>query len=429
MALPPWAVSAIRRGLVDVARRAGDAETIAKLKNQATEMLRDLPEGAAKSLDSFVQSAVQSAKSGKDAIQRWVQRETEIAVPLINASGELLGSQCGTGCPVDDHVLQIGIDLLRGDCDQRGRRERIAMRLGELADGISIAVTSSLDAAVMALALAADSQSVVMHRSHAIRLPSGTPLPDALGGELLGCEISEVGGVQGIDDRDFDETKESLVVLADSGRAVLELPTFADSSNRVAVVLPVATFSPLFDEVPSAVEMISAGASLIVLPGDGLSGGPECGLVVGKTETIESLIRKKSFLGLAASDAAAAMMLTALEMSRDEKCLPISGLMEASEDNLRSRAERMATRLTGDENVSSCQITDEPARLTRDGRWRFPSRQLRLRHESKSASEWKTELAEGESAIATQVEGEDLIVDLRWVRASEDNALAGRIES
>ncbi len=42
MALPPWTVELIRRGLTDVARKAGDGETLEKIKSQATEMLSDL---------------------------------------------------------------------------------------------------------------------------------------------------------------------------------------------------------------------------------------------------------------------------------------------------------------------------------------------------------------------------------------------------
>ena len=49
MALPPWTIELLRRGITDVARKASEPETIEKVKNQATEILQDLPQTAAKS--------------------------------------------------------------------------------------------------------------------------------------------------------------------------------------------------------------------------------------------------------------------------------------------------------------------------------------------------------------------------------------------
>ena len=57
MALPPWTIELLRRGINDVARKASEPETIEKIKKQATEILNDLPQTAAKSIDAMMRTA------------------------------------------------------------------------------------------------------------------------------------------------------------------------------------------------------------------------------------------------------------------------------------------------------------------------------------------------------------------------------------
>ncbi|TWU04527.1 hypothetical protein [Stieleria varia] len=426
MALPPWAVDAIRRGIVDVARKAGDQETLSKLKQQATEIFRDLPDTAARSVEAIVRTA----KTGTQTLQRWADRQPEIAVPLINASGRLLDNKLGSGCPIPDAVLQVGCDLLRGDCKRGGLRERIDHRLDQLVSGHGIAVAGNLDLAIEMVSQLSPEWGLAIHRSQAIRLPSGTPLPDAFGASA----IREVGGVQRIEPDDFNGLSQTIVVLADAGEVEFTLPTSMSDTVRFAVVLPVGTLTDEQDGVPSAAGLLAGGVDLVILSGDGLAGGPSCGLLVGRTDWIERLTSHPQWRGHAASDAVAAMMLSALEhravdVTPESDVSTVRQLIAVNEDNLRSRAERMSTRLSGADSIHSCQITDHPAWLIESGRWQFPSRQLRVRHTSRSATQWASDLAQGDPAISVGVDGDEIVVDLRWVPASADGSLAERLES
>ncbi len=104
--------------------------------------------------------------------------------------------------------------------------------------------------------------------------------------------------------------------------------------------------------------------------------------------------------------------------------LPIRALLSTGEQNLRARAERMAIRLSGSDQIASCQVTAEDAKLTAEGRWRFPSRQLRLVHQSLSPTAWALKLREELPAVAAGVGDETLSIDLRWIAAADDNPLA-----
>lgn len=427
MRLPPWAIEAIRNGVADVARKASDVETIAKVRDQAAELLRDLPENASRGIDAIVKTATQTARGalnqGRESMLRWTQRHTDFAISCQNASGMLFSSH-GTGVPVSDSVLQLGCDIMRGDCIDDDMRQRIDRALAKTADldGHSVAVATNLDAAVAALGGLADSRSLVMHRSQAIRLPSGTPLPDA----FPGLSLQECGGVQAIEPGDFDGIDHACVILADDGQHAISSIDFGVRDIVTIAIVPVATINSSIDSVTSADSLLDSGIDLVVLSGGPMTGGTAAGIIVGKSKLIETIQNQPRWNAFAAADCVAATTLAALTATDPS---PLAVLIETAEDNLRSRAERMAIRLTADDSITTCQITDQPAVLVAAARWQFPSRQIRLRHQTLSAENWAAQLRKQNPAVIASTDGEDLVIDLRWIPASDDSILADSLGS
>ncbi len=423
MALPPWSIELLRRGITDVARKASEPQTLAKIKSQATEILQDLPDTAARGIDAMLRSA----EAGKKRVERWSRKHTALAVPMLNASGVLL-NEVGSGAPLADIVTEVGREMMGGDvvhgqaCDERLSR-RIA-RLLPVGGDYAIAITSSFPAAMTAFSLLVQQTPLVIHRNHCLRLPDGRPLPDAFG--MFVPVIQEVGAVGHVAASDFDELDDFCAILADGGIRPVELLDLDNRHFLQAVVLPVGTLASCGqDSIPSAESMLTQGADFVIFPGDGISGGPSCGILVGRREQIEVIKTSATWPALAASDATKAMMTVALETANDhDQQMPIRQLLDASEENLRGRAERMATRLSGSDSIVSCQVTADDARLTTDGRWRFPSRQVRLRHANRSAADWAASLRDEIPAVIAFADGDDLKIDLRWIAASDDGKLA-----
>ena len=109
MPLPPWNLEMLRQGISDAARAASQPEALAKLKSQASELLHELPDSAARGIDAMMRTA----ESGKQSVQRWSQRRIAISIPLMNASGVLLTPQ-GTGCPLAEPVSHAGQPFIEG---------------------------------------------------------------------------------------------------------------------------------------------------------------------------------------------------------------------------------------------------------------------------------------------------------------------------
>ena len=443
MAIPPWTIELLRRGINDVARKASEPETIEKLRTQATEILQELPQTAAKGIDAMMRTA----EVGKKTVERWSRKHTAIAVPLLNGSGVLMNEH-GSGVPLAPQVSEVGRELMLGDSvSGASMDERLSRRLQRLlpAGGdYSIAVTSNFSSALTALALLVDERQLVVHRSQAVRLPNGRALPDAFG--MFLPVIQEVGSRDNILPQDFDGLDSFCVIMADAGEQPLELLDLSGRDAMQAVILPVATLSEAGSgeagsgeagsgeagsgeasaaAIPSAEAMLVAGADFVILSGQGVLGGPECGIVIGRQKQINNIKSSGVWPSIAAGDAARAMLAMTLELaasSPDE--IPVGALLSTSEENLRGRAERLGTRLSGSDSIRNVQITAEDARLIKDGRWRFPSRQVCLTHASMSAEDWQRKLMKDMPAVAADRSGEALRIDLRWISASDDSRLA-----
>jgi len=247
-------------------------------------------------------------------------------------------------------------------------------------------------------------------------LPSGQPLPEALCAE----KVVECGGVQVLEPGDFDAFDHAWVLLADNGSTPVEAIDFGTRDLVTIAVTPIATVQDTLASIPSAEVLIRDGIDLVILAGGPITGGAPAGVLVGKSEYIERITAHNRWKSLQASDAVAAMTLSALAGAASN---PLRSLIETGEENLRSRAERLATRLTAEDAVQSCHITDRPARLETGSRWTFPSRQLCLRHKTLAPDHWADRLRDAEPSLITSTDEDSLVVDLRWIPPNADAAV------
>lgn len=423
MALPPWTIELLRRGLSDAANHAREPERLRKLRDQASELLHELPETAARSIDRVIQSA----EAGKQSVQRWSRKHTALAVPMLNASGILYHEQ-GTGVALPHRVVEVGQEMLRGDVaigtagsDRIGRRLRRAISSN---DDLDVLVANNFSAALSALSLIAVERTLVVHRHHAIRLLGGVPLPEAFGTILP--VVEEVGASDAADAADFEGLERACVIQADSGQQPVELLDLQDPEAIQAVVLPVATVRHgANDFVPSAENTLEKGADIVIMPGDGLADGPACGLLIGRRKELATIAVSAAWPALQANDAVRAMMCVAIESaSSSQESTPLETRLAAGEDNLRDRAERMAARVGAAEHVATARVTADEAAVTRDGRWSIPSRQLKLTHRSLNPDDWALNLAADIPLIAAGTTAGALKIDFRWLDPADDGTVA-----
>jgi len=450
MAIPSWAVEALMRSVGSVVEKV-PPERIDQIKQRAGQWLDELPQSAARGVDSVMRGA----RAGKEMIDRWARRHTALVTPVINASGFLVEPRI-QGVPIGLSTIDLVAEALASPpLVTPIAIDRLKRRLNRCAgdDELAILVASSVDAACLAIGMTRGGKPLYLHRSQSLRLPSGTPVPEAFVPHSTSADprdyVHEVGSVDGIAENDAASLPSPAIFLAvDNGgpHPIWFQPNNDGQSTRIVLMMACGglqppqpdagvdlreTFKPT---LRSAADFLTGksdvgSADLVILAGDGLLGGPTCGLIVGRKDRVESIAQSAVWRSFRASVAITAMMTHALETLSGGHAAghPILSMLHTGEENLRSRAERLATRVSADESVRTCQVTSDHASMTASGPWRIASRQLRLQHHTKSPSAWAEQLAAGVPAVLASVNEDALVIDLRWVPPSDDGALAAAI--
>jgi len=448
MAIPTWAVEALMRSVGTVVDKV-PPERLDQIRQRAGQWLEELPQSAARGVDSVVRSA----RAGKEMIDRWARRHSALVTPVINATGCLSDARI-QGVPMGDGVIDLAAEAMASPpLNTPLAIDRLNRRLNRCAgdSDLTILVANSVDAACLAIGMTRKGRPIFMHRCQSLRLASGTPIPEAFlpltGNNVSGEHVHEVGSVDGIAAEDAQSPPSHAILLAvDNGEddPLWFASASGDQTTRIVLMMACNSLRAMGSaaDAPSQTSVSphvrsadcflspsgsNAAVDVVITPGDAVLGGPPCGLIIGRKLVIEGIAASPIWRSLRASLATTAMVTHALESIGKSPLTPVQAMLHTGEENLRSRAERLAIRISADESIRTCQVTSEPGLLTPSGPWRLASRQLKLQHQTKTAAAWADQLADGVPAVLAGVADDSLIIDLRWVPPSDDAALAAAL--
>lgn len=441
MSLPSWSRELFSGSLEEVTARLRRSEPLRDLQSRAAHMLGDLPVSAARSLDR----AMQETRRGAERVRRWSRRQTSLSTSAINGSGVLFHPSL-RGIPLrieQIETLAPAPDLFQIASGPAGDRitARLNSALHKYTDA-QLAVTASMAAAATSIgAYAASAGSVLaVPRCAAMRLEGGRPLPDQIAAG--GCRVIEIGTSERCDSDDWDRAAgiagERLVRVTVRWPAVLERGRDGGGSavgngisGRQVQFLPLGSFGSFagFSGLEELASPIGKGAmgdqTIVVMPGNRLVGGPQCGLILASAEMITALTSTPLWSALEADLETKAALALTLEQSGSsgEEASPTAAMLETSVENLQNRCARLATQLVGSGAVAACQITESPASVVQGDGGTMPSRQLRIVRHGGGAADWARTLAADVPALLTVVDDDALLVDLRWIPPSLDSEL------
>jgi L-seryl-tRNA(Ser) seleniumtransferase len=183
----------------------------------------------------------------------------------------------------------------------------------------------------------------------------------------------------------------------------------------------------------SASAVLSADVPLVAIRGDGLLGGPPCGILLGNRDLIARISRHPSFPAWRLDAFRSAALAATLEYHRDalldmEK-LPAWQLLTTPIENLRNRAERIAPQLSQSTDFAAVTAieTRSPisAALSPDGG--LVSYGVALTPHTGTVAELDYRLRTLSLPVVGRVENDRLILDLRTVLPRQDRALVETI--
>jgi L-seryl-tRNA(Ser) seleniumtransferase len=340
--------------------------------------------------------------------------------PLSAAAVDAVVAASGT--------TDVELDLRTG---RRGPR-------GEAAIGALLAAVPAAEAAIVvnncaaALALVATAlgagRELVLARGELVEIGDGFRIPELL--VATGARLREVGTTNRVTLADYrgalgPETAAVLkvhpsnFVVRGFTRAV-EVDELAAALAGTGVPLVADVGSgllcphPLLPDEPDLQSTLAAGADLVLASGDKLLGGPQAGLVLGRTELVQRLRRHPLYRALRVDKTT----LAALEATLRGPVPPVQEMLAANLDGLRERARALAARFVA--AGIEARAVDADARVGGGGAPEHP-----LPGAAVALPEFFAEaLRHGRPPVVGYVEGDRTLLNLRSVPPSSDDALA-----
>ena len=289
----------------------------------------------------------------------------------LNATGVLIHTNLGRA-PLSEAALQRVREVGRGysnleydlSAGQRGsRQDHVAGILRRLTGAeAALVVNNNAAAVLLALAALAEGREVLVSRGELIEIGDGFRIPDVLA--RSGARLVEVGTTNRTRAADYDGgVSEETALLLRVHQSNFRVVGFSERPRLAEIVavgrrhsIPVVedagsgALTSIEDEAPVRAS-IEAGVDLVCFSGDKLLGGPQAGVVVGRTALVEQLRRhplqralRADKLTLAALEGTLGLYL---EPERALREIPVLRMLVEPADVVRARAERLAASVDG----------------------------------------------------------------------------------
>jgi L-seryl-tRNA(Ser) seleniumtransferase len=372
--------------------------------------------------------------------------------PVINATGVIIHTNLGRA-PLSEPAIEAMAAVSRGysnlefalEAGERGSRaSHLEPALRQLTGAeAGVAVNNNASALLLTLTGLCGEREVVISRGQAVEIGGGFRIPDVM--RQSGARLVEVGTTNRTYLRDYEaaiteETAAIMRVHASNFRIVgfTESPLLQDMA-RVAHEHGVL----LIDDIgsgclidprpyglswePTVQESVAAGADLTLFSGDKLLGGPQAGIIVGKTALIEQLRRHPLMRALRLDKAAiAGMHATLLHYLRGEALtrVPVWRMISMPLAETDKRARRWAKAIRGASRVVDGRSMVGGGSLPEES---LPTKLVAIPGDGAHVSELARRLRTGLPTVVARVERDTLLLDPRTVLPDQDQALVAAV--
>ena len=411
-----------------------------------------------------VRSTVDAARSAGETQrtdEQWIEAITSAVRDatrpslrrVINATGVVLHTNLGRAPLADGAIRAIahvaeGYSNLEYDTEtgQRGSRYSHCVGLLQRLTGAEDALVVNNCAAAMVLALntIAQKKEVLVSRGELVEIGGSFRIPDIMA--RSGARLVEVGTTNRTHDDDYRRAitpKTAAIVKVHRSNFTIEGFTADVSVDRLAFIaaehgLPVihdfgsGLLLPLDDYglagEPTASVALASGATLVLMSGDKLLGGPQAGIILGSAAVVARL-RKNPFARAMRVDKLTLSALEAtlrlyLDPERALKEVPVLAMLTERVEEIESRARSIVGSLET-HNIHAA-VAESTASV---GGGAFPTAEIPSRALALEGDAVRTEerLRLGEPAVIGRIADGRLLLDLRSVLPREDGALVKAI--
>ncbi len=379
---------------------------------------------------------------------------------VINGTGILVHTNLGRaplGPAVVERLADIAgnynnleLDLTSGE---RGSRAAYLESNLALLCGAEAATVVNNCAAALVLMLrhfaAPPRDEVIISRGELVQIGGGFRIPEIL--ETSGAKLREVGSTNrtSVDDYARAIRRETALILK-VHRSNFFMAGFVQTpgteelaalakKKRIPFVEDLGSGAVVatdkisgVEHEPTPAEVLRRGVDLVCFSGDKILGGPQAGIIAGKTRHVAALKREPFFRALRCDK----LVLSALQETVDvylsgmaENSIPTLTMLRVSNDELGARAEKIVAALNGlpfAASVGEGKAQIGGGTLPRSA---IPSVTVNLRPASLPLAEFAARLRAGTPPVIGYVYGGQLKLDLRTIFPRQDEELTRLLRS
>src|SRR3990170_1658000 len=402
------------------------------------------------------ETPVLTAEEWGDRISIAIERDrTPSLRRVFNATGVVLHTNLGRA-PLADAALSALRDVSDGfsnleydiETGRRGSRYSHCTNLLKRLTGAedALVVNNCAAALVLALSALAKKREVLVSRGELVEIGGSFRIPDIM--SSAGVKLVEVGTTNRTHDDDYRRAitpKTGAIVKIHRSNFSIEGFTSDVGVEKLAFIagehgLPVihdigSGLLLTLDEYglrgePLASDAVRAGATLVLMSGDKLLGGPQAGIILGKAEAVAKLRKNPLARALRVDkltlSALEATLRLYLEPERARREIPVLAMLTASVEEILSRAAAIA---------ASLQTAGIRARVvaTRSspGGGAFPMAEIPSSGvavgDNADVNAIEQKLRQGEIPVIARITDQELLLDLRSVMPRDDTALTAAV--
>ena len=396
-------------------------------------------------------SEVPDAEAITEAIR---QRLADLALsrlqPVINGTGVVVHTNLGRApiaAPTNAGYTNLEIDLATG---RRGKRAAyLEQCLAELCGAEGATVVNNCAAALVLILrqLTAIKNEVVISRGELVQIGGGFRIPEIL--ETSNATLREVGTTNRTSIDDYAKAiSADTSLLLKVHRSNFFMDGFvAAPDRRELAALARKKRVPFVEDLGSGVltptedwadghheitprEVLKAGVDLVCFSGDKLLGGPQAGIIAGKSKHVAALKKHPFFRALRCDK----LILTALQsaaetyLHNEGGSLPLNRALCVDPSSLKRRANKLAKALA---NLPVNATVDEGASQVGGGalpQANLPSITLNLVPTDIALKDFAERLRRATMPVIGVIGGQRFRLDLRTIFPEQDKALLQSIK-
>jgi len=375
---------------------------------------------------------------------------------VINATGVVIHTNLGRA-PLSEKARRavadeassyctLEYDLLTGKRGRRGRRPETL--LAELTGAEDVLIVNNCAAAAFfVLTVFASGGEVVISRGELVEIGGDFRVPDVL--SQSGAALREVGTTNRTKLIDYekainDKTRLILRVHPSNYRIVgfTATPSVAElaelAHKRELLLYEDIGSGALIDlsslglgDEPVVSKSLADGADIVTFSGDKLLGGPQAGIIAGKSEFVERLRKHPLYRALRVDKLTYAALEATLDSYRRDAAteeIPVLRMLSASKDEIAERVERFVKQLAA-KLQEKCDLRFEVIDgISAIGGGAAPSVQLETKmlavsHQKMKAPRLEQLFRNADPPVITRIVDDLVMIDLRTVSERDEKEL------